>query len=48
MFEGRTFGFEVMGQLPLWHELSHRPELDLVIGIGVRFFFEDLVQAAAA
>ncbi len=39
MFEGRTFGFEVMGQLPMWHELRHRPELDFGVGVGVRFFF---------
>lgn len=39
MFEGREFGFEIMGQLPLWHDLKDRGELDLAIGVGVRFLF---------
>ncbi|MCC6425936.1 MAG: hypothetical protein IT435_03855 [Phycisphaerales bacterium] len=39
MFEGRTFGFELMAQLPLWNDLDERAELDLSLGIGVRFFF---------
>lgn len=39
MYEGRTFGFEVMLQLPLWNEVDERAELDLAIGCGVRFLF---------
>lgn len=39
MYEGRRFGFEVMAQFPLWNELDERAELDLGIGMGVRFLF---------
>lgn len=39
MYEGRTFGLEIMAQLPLWHDLDERAELDLSLGVGVRFFF---------
>lgn len=39
MYEGRTFGFEVMAQLPLWNELDERPELDFGVGVGFRFLF---------
>ncbi|MDX2114728.1 MAG: hypothetical protein SFZ24_03785 [Planctomycetota bacterium] len=39
MYEGRRFGFEIMAQLPLWHDLDERPELDFRVGIGFRFLF---------
>jgi hypothetical protein len=39
MYEGRTFGFEIMAQLPLWHDLDERAELDLSIGVGFRILF---------
>ncbi|MBL8963458.1 MAG: hypothetical protein KF787_09440 [Phycisphaeraceae bacterium] len=39
MYEGRRWGFEVMAQLPLWHDLDERAELDLAIGIGFRLLF---------
>lgn len=39
MYEGRRFGWEIMGQLPLWHDLNERPELDFAIGMGVRITF---------
>jgi hypothetical protein len=39
MYEGRRFGFEVMAQFPLWNELDERAELDLGLGMGVRFLF---------
>lgn len=39
MYEGRRWGFEVMAQLPLWHDLDERAELDLAIGIGIRLLF---------
>ncbi|GMV25611.1 MAG: hypothetical protein AMXMBFR58_16420 [Phycisphaerae bacterium] len=39
MYEGRTFGFEIMAQLPLWHDLDERAELDLSIGVGIRLLF---------
>jgi hypothetical protein len=39
MYEGREFGFEIMGQLPLADDLDHRAELDVAIGVGVRLLF---------
>lgn len=39
MYEGRRWAFEVMGQLPLFDELDHRPELDFAVGMGVRISF---------
>jgi len=39
MYEGQAFAFEVMVQLPLWDDLSERPELDFAVGMGFRFAF---------
>lgn len=39
MYEGQTFAFEVMGQLPLADDLEERPELDWAIGLGIRIAF---------
>lgn len=39
MFEHRDFALEFMAQLPLVHNLEHRPELDFSFGVGVRFTF---------
>ncbi len=39
MYEGRTFGLEFMSQFPLWHNVRHRHELDIGIGVGLRFLF---------
>lgn len=39
MYEGQRFAFEIMAQLPLWHDLDERPELDFAVGVGVRFSF---------
>jgi hypothetical protein len=39
MYEGREVSFEVMMQLPVWHELGERAELDLSVGVGLRFLF---------
>lgn len=39
MYEGQLFAFEIMAQLPLWHHLDERPELDFAVGIGLRFTF---------
>jgi len=39
MYEGQEFAFEVMVQLPLWDDLSERPELDFAVGVGFRFAF---------
>lgn len=39
MYEGRRFGFEIMGQLPLYDDVHERPELDFRIGIGFRILF---------
>lgn len=39
MYEGRTWGFEVMGQFPLYDAVHHRAELDLAVGAGIRLFF---------
>lgn len=37
MYEGRRWAFEAMIQLPLWHDLDHRAELDWAGGVGFRF-----------
>ena len=37
MYEGREFAFEIMAQLPLWHDVQERPELDFAVGFGFRF-----------
>ncbi len=39
MYEARRFAVEVMVQLPLWQDVRERPELDLRVGIGLRFLF---------
>lgn len=39
MYEGREFAFELMAQMPLWRDLSERPELDFGVGFGFRFLF---------
>ncbi len=39
MYEGREFAFELMAQMPLWHDLDERPELDFGVGFGFRFLF---------
>lgn len=39
MFEGRTFGFEIMGQLPVYQDLDERPDLEFGIGVGIRVLF---------
>ncbi len=39
MFEGRRFGLEIMGQVPVYTNVTHRGELDFGIGVGVRFLF---------
>ncbi len=39
MYEGREFAFEVMAQMPLWADVSERPELDFAVGFGFRFLF---------
>lgn len=39
MYEGRVFGFEIMGQVPVIQQVDHRPELTWGIGIGFRFLF---------
>lgn len=39
MYEGREFGFEIMAQFPLFHDLKERAEVDYAVGIGVRFLF---------
>jgi hypothetical protein len=39
MYEGRTWGFEVMAQFPLYQHVRDRPEFDLAVGFGVRLAF---------
>ena len=39
MYEGRDFGFEVMGQVPIYADVHHRAPLQWSIGVGVRFLF---------
>lgn len=39
MFEGRRWGWEVMGQLPVFDDLDDRGELDWAVGAGLRFLF---------
>lgn len=39
MYEGREVSFEAMLQLPLWHDLDERPELDWSFGVGLRILF---------
>jgi hypothetical protein len=39
MYEGRFFALELMAQFPLSQAVSQRPELDLRLGLGVRFTF---------
>jgi hypothetical protein len=39
MFEGRHFGWEIMGQLPVFDDLDERGELDWALGAGLRFLF---------
>jgi hypothetical protein len=39
MFEAPSFAIEVMAQLPLYHRLDHRAELDFSIGVGLRITF---------
>jgi len=39
MYEGREVSFEVMMQLPVWHELGERAELDWSVGVGLRLLF---------
>ncbi|MGQ0628576.1 MAG: transporter [Phycisphaerales bacterium] len=39
MFEGRDFAFELMAQFPLYDGVRHRSELDLSLGVGLRFTF---------
>lgn len=39
MFEAASFAVEIMAQLPLYHDLEHRAELDFSVGVGVRVTF---------
>ncbi|MGD9688937.1 MAG: hypothetical protein AB7K52_01720 [Phycisphaerales bacterium] len=39
MFEGRVFGFEIMGQLPVYQDLDDRPDLEFAVGVGFRLLF---------
>jgi hypothetical protein len=39
MYEAWRWTFECMLQLPLWHDLDHRPELDWGVGLGLRLSF---------
>jgi hypothetical protein len=39
MYEGRAWGFEIMGQFPLLEDVHERPELDFSVGVGLRLFF---------
>lgn len=39
MFEHRDFALEIMAQLPLTHNVTHRAELDWSVGIGIRMTF---------
>lgn len=39
MYEGRTWGFEVMAQFPLFEDVQERPALAFAIGLGFRFSF---------
>ncbi len=39
MYEGRRFGFEVMGKLPIYSDVNNRAELDWAIGMGFRLLF---------
>lgn len=34
MYEGRRWGFEIMGQLPIYQRVRHRAELDWGVGVG--------------
>jgi hypothetical protein len=39
MFEGRTWGLEIMAQIPIYQQLDHRPDMDFGVGFGLRFLF---------
>lgn len=39
MYEGRRWVLEAGVQLPAWQEVSHRPERDFVVIVGLRLFF---------
>jgi hypothetical protein len=39
MYEGRTWGFDVMAQFPLFEDVQERPALAFAIGFGFRFSF---------
>lgn len=39
MWEGRRWGFEIMGQLPIYQRVRHRAELDWGFGVGWRVLF---------
>ncbi|MBL0871572.1 MAG: hypothetical protein IBJ18_13450 [Phycisphaerales bacterium] len=39
MYEGRRWGFEIMGQIPVYTRLNHRARQTFGIGIGWRYIF---------
>jgi len=39
MYEGRTWGFELMMQVPLYEDVTHRSEFQFGMGIGIRLAF---------
>lgn len=39
MYEGRRWGFEIMGQVPVYQHVRDRPELDWGVGAGFRLIF---------
>lgn len=39
MYEGRDFALELMAQLPVFHDVRERAELDFSVGVGVRVTF---------
>jgi hypothetical protein len=39
MFEGRRWGLELMGRVPVYQAFDQRPELDFGVGVGIRFLF---------
>jgi hypothetical protein len=39
MYEARRWVFEATVQLPVYEELDHRPQLDVLVGLGLRILF---------
>ena len=39
LYEARGYALEASVQLPLWHDLDHRPETEVTVTVGIRFLF---------